>query len=148
MITWVIIYIYGFVLRAFYNAKYQYEKKRTEDSDSDSRPLDGPRQNNASDDKSQSLIFLFYVMIWITVWVGNGITIWNMNELESWRDTKASNYWVASVFISFVLDLLVFDTIVAWLATKSAGIKTWVQRKGYLYDDVCHKTFELSKKQA
>mmetsp|Transcript_16273 Transcript_16273/g.13915 ORF Transcript_16273/g.13915 Transcript_16273/m.13915 type:complete len:341 (+) Transcript_16273:673-1695(+) len=144
LITWVVIYLYGCVLRSYYKSKKIYEEEKLKYIQAQAQKK-GEAEEEPSDNRSQSQIFLFYFMVWLTVWVGNGICIYSMMELNAWDDQKASNYWVASVFISFFLDQLFFDVIACWLASKSEFVRNCIKNKGYMYDDLCHQTYLLLK---
>jgi len=71
-----------------------------------------------------------------------------MNELKSYIDPTPSNYWVASLFVSLGIEWLFFDIITAALAAKSRGCRDFFKWKGFIYDDLCHKTYvTLLKKE-
>jgi carbonic anhydrase len=130
-IGWFFYYWFGFMLRKYYLEKLKFIESN----------------NESHDNRAQFYIFIFYFMVFVAIWVGFGITVWNMNELKSYIDATPSNYWVASLFVAMGLEWFVFDMITAGLAASSKGLRDFFRWKGFVYDDLCHKTYVLLLKK-
>ena len=147
----IVTYIWGFFLRKYYINKYAAFRNNTESLHQELSKRVDYYLNQAN-----YYLYMFYFMTFIWAWVGGLLWIWQMNKINPMNKigvTSQSNKdrslrWMGSFFIAVGFDWLVFDLLLAFLATKIRAVKDLLKWKGYLYDEeICHSTYRMQAKR-
>ena len=142
-------YIWGFMLRKFYNHKYRLLKEKSKGEESDANKVEKHEED------ANFYLYFFYFLAFAWMWGGNLIFIWQMNQInpidrinvKGMQNQEMSNMWVATFFISIGIDWLVLDplhVLLAYILPFWRHIAKW---KGFFYDKICHETWMLYSKE-
>ena len=144
----VFTYIWGWFLRRFYISKHKLLVEKNQPNGGDTHRIE------KYDEDANFYVYFFYFITFAWMWGGNLIFVWQMNHInpidrigvQGMQNEDMSLRWMASFLISVGLDWLVLDVIHVILARIIRPWRHFAKWRGYMYDNMCHKSWMLYSK--
>lgn len=136
-------YLWGHFLRKYYICKFKSFQSKGD-----------PAKSDKFNEDANFYLYCFYFMTFAWFWGGNWLFIWMMSRINpkdkigviGQSNKEKSIRWIGAFGVSIAMDWLVLDIFFAILG-KISFFRRILKWKGYMYDDLCHKTYLMYSKE-